>query len=210
MVITLPVKKLSKWQFDTSATGGLGIGLFSASGGLVQLKTKARDLVATYHYGGAGAGWSWGGKLPKIPKLPKIDLKGKSAAGSSTTFDSYGEVFVMQGCKKDELSAHDLSGPCMFVDAGAGLIGGFSGTVLLAGISTLRLIAFVASPMDPMAFADLMYSAQGVILMGGWNVGAQAGFGASVSLGYLYLNYVRDPDQINIAPDANEANITPH
>ena len=98
----------------------------------------------------------------------------------------------------------------MFVDAGAGLIGGFSGTVLLAGISTLRLIAFVASPMDPMAFADLMYSAQGVILMGGWNVGAQAGFGASVSLGYLYLNYVRDPDQINIAPDANEANITPH
>ena len=43
MVITLPVKKLSKWQFDTSATGGLGIGLFSASGGLVQLKTKARD-----------------------------------------------------------------------------------------------------------------------------------------------------------------------
>ena len=137
-------------------------------------------------------------------------MKGKSASGSSTAFDSYGEVFVMQGCKKDELSANDLSGPCMFVDAGAGLIGGFSGTALLAGISSLRLIALVSSMGNPMAFADLMYSAQGVILMGGWNVGAQASIGASLSMGYLYLYYVRNPDQINIVPDANETNITPH
>jgi hypothetical protein len=201
MNITMPVKKVSKWEFDTSATGGGGIGLFAASGGMIQLKAEDMSLRAQFHYGGAGIGGSLGGKIPKIGKLPKIDLKDRSGTGSTTDFNSYGDVLVMAGCNKDELAATDFSGPCMYVDGGAGLIVGYGGTAILTGLSVLKILALGGIETNPMAMIDLIYSAKGLIFMNGWNAGVQAGGGISINLGYLYMNYVRGLDGINIPPD---------
>ena len=195
MVFNLPVKKESKWKFKTNATGGVGLGIVTGSGGLIELTTLDDGYVAFYHFGGLGVGYSLGGKLPKIPKLPKIDLKEKSGAGSSTDFTSTGTVYVMEACKTDDLTADDFQDPCIFIDAGAGVIAGYSGTAMLAGISPMTLIkaGLIAGAMfNPMAVAEVMNDAKALILMRGWNVGLQIGGGVSASLGYLHLSKIVD------------------
>jgi len=192
----LNVKKESKWSFNTSATGGAGVGFVVGSGGLIRLNTPDKS-IASFHYGGIGVGLSIGGKTPKLPKLPRIDLKGKSGAGSSTEFNSYGYVFLMEGCKKDELAPTDFEDPCVYLDVGAGVIAGYSGTAMLAGISPIALLkaGLTGSGVpDIWAIADAMSTAQALILMHGWNGGLQIGGGASVSIGYLHLSKVTDAD----------------
>ena len=198
MSTILGIKKVSDWTFKTNATGGVGIGFFSGSGGLIEL-TSPQNTTAFFHYGGLGVGLSAGGRLPKIPKLPRIDLKGKSGNGSITDFTSYGDVYIMEGCKKDELAPEDFQAPCVYIDAGAGLIAGYSGTAMLAGVSYLSLLkAGLATGMvpgtvyDPWAVSDVMSSAQVLILMRGWNAAIQAGAGISISIGYLHLSKILD------------------
>lgn len=200
MPYNLNIKKQSQWTFNTSATGGVGVGFVVGSGGLIVLNTPD-NFQASFHYGGIGAGLSFGGKLPKIPKLPKIDLKGKSGAGSTTDFTSTGTVYVMEGCKKDELTPTDFEDPCVFIDAGGGAIVGYSGTAMLAGISSMALLKagltaglVPGTLVDPLVLADVLSTAQALILMRGWNAGLQIGGGASVSIGYLHLSKVVDAD----------------
>jgi len=196
----LHIKKESKWTFNTNATGGAGAGYVVGSGGLIQLLTP-ENMVASFYYGGIGAGVSRGGKFPKLPKLPRIDLKGKSGAGSTTDFTSHGDVYVMEGCKKEELEATDFEDPCLYVDVGASMVVGYSGTVMLAGISSIALLkAGLATGIipgtfcEPSVIADVLTTAKALILMRGWNAGLQVGGGASISIGYLHLSKVTDAD----------------
>jgi hypothetical protein len=178
------IKKSSKWTFNTSATGGIGLGCFAGSGGLIQLQTPDKQRLVSYHYAGAGVGFSRGGRLSKLGKIPPIDLKGRSGTGSTTDFPSYGTIYMMEACDKEELAEDDFKGACTFIDGGAGLIiAGWSGTALLVGIPPLLLSAGVAVPMSmPIA----MGSAKALILMTGLNAGAQLpGGGISINLGYL-------------------------
>ena len=200
MPYMLSAKKESKWDFKTNATGGIGAGLAVASGGLIVLTTP-NNLLASFHYGGIGVGLSIGGKLPKIPKLPKIDLKGRSGSGSTTNFDSHGAVYIMEGCKKDELDATDFEDPCVYLDAGAGAIVGYSGTAMLAGISSMALLKaglagglIPGALVDPIVLADVLSTAQALILMRGWNAGLQMGGGVSISIGYLHLSKIVGAD----------------
>lgn len=181
MRFTITIKKESKWIFDTSATGGVGVGLVTGSGGLIQLKNPA-GMPVKFHYGGAGVGLSAGGKLPKIPKVPKIDLKGKSGSGSTTDFTSNGAVYITEAFEGDELDTDDFRGPCIFLDGGAGLIVGYSGTAFLVGIDPIKLALAVANPVAiQLAYA----SAKAVVCVRGWNTGAQAGGGVSINMGYF-------------------------
>lgn len=178
MQFTLRIKKSSAWKFETSATGGLGIGLAAASGGLIRLADPSGKLV-DFHYGSIGAGVSFGGKLPKIPKLPKIDLKGKTLTGSTVDFDSKGLVYVTEACDADELTMDDLRGPCITVDGGAGVVAGVAGTIFCLGVSPLLLA------MGTPALALAIASSKAVLLVAGVNVGAQLGGGVSAGLGYF-------------------------
>jgi len=196
MSYILNVKKESKWDFKTNAAGGVGAGLVVGSGGLIVLTTPDNTL-ASFYYGGIGVGLSIGGKTPKLPKLPKIDLKGRSGTGSTTDFTSHGAVYIMEGCKKDELDPTDFEDPCVYLDVGAGVIAGYSGTAMLAGISPIALLKAGVTGNgvpDVWAIADAMSTAQALILMRGWNGGLQIGGGASVSIGYLHLSKVTDAD----------------
>ncbi len=133
----LRIRKTSAWKFQTSATGGLGVGFFVASGGgiaLIDPKSKGEDHPTWLHYAGAGVGASVG--LRKIPKVgPAIDTRGLSEKGSGNlapaSFWNHGIVYVMNGCSGDDLELTDFKGPCCFVDVGAGLVAGYAGFGLL-------------------------------------------------------------------------------
>jgi hypothetical protein len=174
---TLNVKE-SKWTFKTSATGGVGIGFAAASGGLIRLRDPSGNLV-DFHYGSFGAGLSWGGKLPKIPKLPKINLKGKTATGSTVDFDSIGLIYMTGASGADELTIDDFRGPCITLEAGGGLVAGIGGTIFCLGVNPLLLA------MGTQAVGLAISSTKAIVLVGGVNIGAQIGGGVSAGLGYF-------------------------
>jgi hypothetical protein len=66
--VMIIVKKLSAWEYETSASGGIGIGLVAAEGGAIWLYDPKR-LRQRFRYGGVGAGLSWGIKIPRVPKI---------------------------------------------------------------------------------------------------------------------------------------------
>jgi hypothetical protein len=189
MMIRPKIKKLSKWTFNTSATGGVGVGYLAGSGGLIQLLAPDKKRLVNFHYAGGGGGISRGGSLPKIGKLPPLNLKGKSASGSTTDFHSFGDIYIMEGFNKEELDETDFRGPCIFVDAGASIvIAGWSGTVLFVGIPPTTLLLLLAAGPAPAAltFNLALASAKAVIMVHGQNAGLQLpSIGVSLNMGYL-------------------------
>ena len=195
------IKKESAWQFVTSSTGGVGIEFVAAEGGTLYFKDPG-GAADYFVYGAAGAGLTYGFKLPKIGKLnvqiPKI--RGKSVGGivAPAAFPNAGKLYILDSFKGDELAESDIQGVCMFLEIGGGVIAGVSGTAMLVGMSPAWLAAAVAAsgaspiagPIAPIAnmyvWQRLTETATGLLVMGGLNVGVQAGIGGAAFLGGLY------------------------
>ncbi len=185
------IKKESAWKFNTSSTAGIGVEFVVAEGGSIFLKDPSGN-DAVFRYGGAGAGLSFGFKLPKFGK---IDFKflGKTVGGAiaPAAFPNTGILYVLDSFKGDELTRSDITGVCIFAEAGLGFFAGVSGTVMLLGMDPILLAAAVAaSGVNPAlgAYVDdrLLQSSKAVLLMAGLNVGLIAGGGAAALLGGLF------------------------
>lgn len=210
MLLLPGIKKKSAWQFVTCEGAALALGIPTASGGWVMLRSPANKPVKFY-YGGAGAGYSWMFKIPKIGKpqisTPKGPLTG---TGSEAAFTSTGEVYITKGFMGNELEVSDIEGICAFVEVGAGVVVGGSANGMLLGVDPY-LLAHAATQMghaaplidrmtlgtvDPeraartvvedVGYQQLFSSARAFLVMGGYNVGLQAGFGGAAYMGYLH------------------------
>ena len=175
----LTVTKQSSWKFVTSSSGGVGVEFVMAEGGMIYLTDPAGAHVA-FRYGALGAGVAAGFKLPKIGR-PQIDIKGKSVAGlaAPAAFPNAGTLFVLDTCKGSDLTQADIRGGCLFVEVGGGLIGGVSATAMLLALAAAPEFAAVID-------YNLLRSASGVLVMGGVNLGLQAGGGAGAFVGGLW------------------------
>lgn len=181
----ISIRKTSAWTFNTSGTGGLGLGLFTATGGELVLNPPSGDPKGFY-YGAVGAGLSLG--VRKIPKIGRIlDSRGLSERGGANvapkSFWNHGVVYVMDGCRGDELTAEDFRGICIATDVGGGVLVGYAGTALLINVDPLALMAqtnpalsLIGPPLRPKA----------MVLSRGWNVGPQASVGISETVGFMW------------------------
>jgi hypothetical protein len=164
------MKVFSDWKFETSGTGSLGAGFVSASGGMVKLKSP-EGVFVDFDYIGAGFGTSLGARF--LPEVYKYLPNGSFA---STDFTSKGVVIKMPACRAQELSKDDFLGPCIFADAGGGLIAGVGATLLFAGLPTIYSI--------PVNFNPVL--AKALIIMGGYSMVKNYGAGAAVLAGVMY------------------------
>ena len=185
----IPIKKESAWQFVTSSSGGIGVEFVLAEGGAIYLRDPSGGLV-TFRYGAAGAGVAAGFKLPKIGKL-QFRLRGKNvgAAVAPAAFPNVGKLYILDWFPGNELTRSDLTGVCMFAEAGGGLFVGGSGTAMLLGMSPAWWAGTLASaPLPPlMVYTNykMFQSATAVLLMAGINAGLMAGVGAGALVGGL-------------------------
>ena len=158
------------------------MGFVAASGGAIYLKDPAKADV-TFHYGGLGAGFSDGFKLPKIGKI-KVAVKGQGVGGvvAPAAFPNTGRVFVTDAFRGKELTRADLRGVTVFVEGGAGLIGGGSVSAMLLGIDPAAFIS--AAPIQPLLMM-VIETAPAVLVTAGLNVGLQAGWGVAAFAGLM-------------------------
>ncbi|BCD84988.1 hypothetical protein PSm6_13950 [Pseudomonas solani] len=193
MPIPLPVNP-SRWGYVTASGGGLTVAFVAGGGGSITLRSPSGENVAL-RYGGLGAGVGFGAKLPRFGKVD-IKIKGKSVGGTGAAeaFPSDGAVFVADDLVDRDLTRDDITGPCMYVEVNAGVAVGVAGTAMLFGLDAKLLAAVMlmnASPVtsltvSPMLTRQLMQSARGALLMGGANLGIQAGAGGAVYIGALF------------------------
>jgi hypothetical protein len=187
MAFTISIEHESKWKFDTFGTGGASVGEGLAAGisaGLITLNDPA-GKATDFHYGGIGVGLAAGFKV-KLGKI-KIATPKLSPNIAPTWFDSTGVVLVTSSCPGQELKRTDFSGACAFVEVGGGVGVGYSGVALLAGIqgTTSLWETLVGSMLPPASLYFMLMSARTLILMRGWNVGAQLGGGGLAYVGFM-------------------------
>ncbi|MBA8879503.1 hypothetical protein [Phyllobacterium myrsinacearum] len=175
----------SGWNYETGATGGLGIGYVIGSGGKIILNDPS-GTQKNFWYGGIGGGIGEEARLGKF-KAPVFKIKGKAigAAGSSTSYPSGGVVYMTDAFKGKELAESDIQGATVYIDAAAGLIIGLSGSAMLLGIEPLPLMMGLSNPAMMLIANVAILRAPAVLVMGGVNVGLQAGAGIGALVGYL-------------------------
>jgi hypothetical protein len=188
----LGIKKESAWQFITSSSGGIGVEFVAAEGGAIYLSDPRKTRQA-FRYGAAGAGISCGLKLPKIGKIDLPKIQGKSVGGvaAPAAFTNAGKIYILDSFSDNELSRSDITGVCMFVKVGGGLIGGGSATAMVLGMDAVWLAGTLATidvsqDLAMYAAQRLLESATAILVMAGFNVGLQAGAGAAGFLGALF------------------------
>jgi hypothetical protein len=183
------IKKRSAWTFDNASNVGIGVEFVAAEGGKIWLNSPGDEYLVAYYYGGAGPAFSAGIKLPKIGKQ-LLRIKGKSLGGniSPSSFPNLGGIFILDTFDGDELSATDLTGVCMFVEVGGGLIAGGSATAMILGMDPVWLGAILATPWMPNPFfmTKLAKSATAVLVMASANAGVQSGGGVAAYIGGLW------------------------
>ncbi len=175
----------SAWTFVTSGTGGINVDICAATGGAVDLLDPA-GKPQEFHFGSAGVGFGLGIKLPKIGKLEiRPEKLGKAIGGviAPKAFPNAGMVYMTSFFSGRELSAADFRGICIVIDGGAGLLVGYSGTLMLLGIDPERFALQVASPILSLLVGQA--EPKGILLTRGLNVGVQAGGGVTGTIGYL-------------------------
>ncbi len=179
----LQIRKPSTWQFITSSSGGLGVDFFAAEGGSIYFRTPngARD---SFRYGAAGGGLTLGLKLPKIGKV-QVSGHGVAGAIAPAAFPNTGKLYILETFKGSELAHEDIRGACAFVEVAGGLVVGGSATAMLIGMDPW-LLAGAVSPLMLEFDYRLLRSATGLLVMGGVNVGVQAGGGVGAFLGGLW------------------------
>jgi hypothetical protein len=181
----LMIKKESAWQFVTSSSGGVGVEFFLAEGGAIYFKDPS-GVAVSYTYGAAGAGLAFGLKLPKVGKL-QLQVKGKTVGGgvAPAAFPNTGKLYILDSFAGNELKRSDMTGCCMFVQAGGGVIGGGSAYAMVLGMNPIYLVGMTFTPLMLLAETKLLQSATALLLMAGLNVGVQAGGGAGAFIGGL-------------------------
>lgn len=185
MSFTISLKRQSKWEFDTCSSAGASIGEGLAGGisfGSVTLKDPA-EKKTELHYGGVGVGLAVGFKLGKI----NITAPAVSIPIAPSSFTSHGLVFVTSHCPGQELTRNDFTGPCAFVEIGLGAVVGYSEVGLLAGIqgSTSFWEKAIGTVLPAAEFLFTVMSVRALIVMKGWNAGAQLGGGGIAYLGFM-------------------------
>jgi hypothetical protein len=185
---SLIIKKESAWTFYTSSNGGIGVEFVAAEGGAIWLVSPYEDYVK-YYYGGVGAGYSWGLKVPKVGKV-QLRIRGKGITGNvaPASFTNAGKLYILDSFAGDELTASDITGVCMFVELGGGVVAGGSATAMVLGMDPLWLAALLATSFAPNPFimSKLATSATALLVMGGVNVGLQAQLGGAAYVGALW------------------------
>ena len=173
----------SSWKFITAGNFGVNIDVFALSGGQIVLQNPQHKTVR-FDYGGGGVGVGFGVTLPKIGKV-EIKHLGRSITGTAgpESFPNHGDVYETNFFKGTELKAKDFEGACMFIDGGMGMVGGFSTTILYAGIDRSKLAFAMKSPI--MSLAMLNAQPNAVIYIRGPNMGLQFGAGVAGYLGYV-------------------------
>lgn len=192
--IPLPLNE-SRWRYVTASGGGVTVAFLAGSGGSITLLSPEGENVS-FRYGGVGGGIGLGMRLPRFGKV-NLNVKGKSksvgGAGALEALPSTGTVLVADGLVGRDLSRGDFTGPCMYVELGAGVIAGGSATAILFGLDPKLLAAVALASASPLTAAlgasmsrQLLQSSRGALLMAGVNVGAQFGGGAAAYLGALF------------------------
>ena len=175
----------SSWTFVTSGTGGLNIDIFAAAGGSIDFLDPSHKQ-RNFHFGSAGVGAGIGLKLPKVGKLEiRPEKLGKAIGGvvAPKVFPNAGSLYMTPFFSGHELAAADLRGLCIVIDGGAGLLVGYSGTLMLLGIDPVRFAMQVASPIMSLLLGQTEPNA--VLVTRGLNAGIQAGGGVTGTIGYL-------------------------
>jgi hypothetical protein len=183
------IKKQSAWQFSTSSSGAIGVEFVAAEGGTIYMQDPAKKTVS-FRYGAVGAGICDGFKLPVIGK-PQVKIGGKSVAGAvaPAAFPNAGVLYILEGFDGEELTRSDITGVCMFLQVDVGLVAGTSGYAMLLGMDPVWLGSMLVSTLITPAFlyseVKLIESATAILIMGGLNVGVQAGWFAGAFIGGL-------------------------
>ncbi len=179
------VKGVSKWQFQTSGTGGLGLAFVVGSGGEIVLKSPTGPITS-FHYGAVGVGLSFG--LKRVPKIGRFDSRSLSEKGGAAVapedFPNHGLIYVLYGCNDADLSTQDFKGVCIFYDAGVGLIAGYAAEVMLMNCNPGALAA-MASGLPGVIVGEELLNPHAMLVSWGPNLGLQANAGISGSVGYL-------------------------
>jgi hypothetical protein len=179
------IKKESAWTFETSATGGVGVEFVAVEGGAIYLRDPKNKPV-TLHFGAAGAGISWGIKLPKIGKVNLPKVRGKTVGGvvAPAAFPNVGKLYILDTFRGAELTRRDITGACAFVEVYAGGVAGGSASAILFGMNPLWLAGIALGPLAvTVTETKLLASATGLLLTAGLNVGVVAGAGIGGFLG---------------------------
>lgn len=192
-LIPLPVN-FSKWTYETATSGGLTVMFAAGSGGSITLRDP-NGKYESFRYGGLGAGVGFGAKLPRFGNV-NLKIKGKTVGGVGAleSFKSDGYVLVADSIADRDLTRDDITGACVFIEVGGGLIVGGSGTAMLFGLDPKLLALTMVVNASPVTAAlshlvmqrHLLQSAKGAVVMGGINAGLQAGYGGAIYLGGLF------------------------
>lgn len=198
--MSISIKNESAWKFVTSAGSTPGFGFLAAGGGMFVLTSPHTGQDETFYFGGAGAGLS----INKFPGLDKLKLQnaqkvthfkgewivqefikgsGFSVAYSKPSFPSYGSLWITDWFSGTELKTSDIQGPCLYMEAGAGAIRGFSGMLMFVGLNPI--VAGMMLTGNPISLSLYLMS-KGVLRMAGLNTGLQLGGGVSCCLGYVH------------------------
>lgn len=179
--------RISKWTFDTGAGASLSLGATAISGGMISLRDPDSQRHH-FHYGGIGAGLSFGARLTEI-SVPETTLRNYDLSGtwSSTDFYSNGIVIMTSSFKGGELSLPDFQGAAIFVEAGGGLFATGGVSMMFVGIDPIYLEVSSMAPMFASGLLHLAISqARAVLITGGLSMGPQAGGGVSGFMGMLH------------------------
>ncbi|WBI98253.1 hypothetical protein PALA52_02202 [Pseudomonas aeruginosa] len=150
--IPLPLNE-SRWRYVTASGGGMTVAFLAGSGGSITLLSPEGENVS-FRYGGVGGGVGLGMRLPRFGKV-NLNVKGKSVGGAGAlgALPSTGTVLVADGLVGRDLSRGDFTGPCMYVELGAGAIAGGSGTAILFGLDPKLLAAVALASASPLTAA---------------------------------------------------------
>ena len=176
--------RLSRWTYNTGASGSGSIGMLSASGGMIVLDdpagTPQRFDFVSY---GIGVGKRIAQKF-RLPDISPKMLNGREIAGigSPTDFDAAGEVYMTPSFHGQELSVSDLCGATNTIDVTGGFLIARGKMWLYAGIQPALMLAGIVNP----AFMGLaLNTAKARIEMRGISEGLIDGIAATSSIGVL-------------------------
>lgn len=173
------VLRKSNWTYSSANSIGGGDLVVGEAGEIVLKDPSGKEVK--FIYGGVGAGWSAGLKLPKVGH--------NTLTGSIPGLPDLGAIYILDTFRGSELKSSDIAGVCKFVEIGGGVVIGGSATAMVMGMDVAWLAAEMAAMEVPLAigYADskLIQSATSILFMAGIDAGIQAGFGVAGYAGGL-------------------------
>jgi outer membrane protein OmpA-like peptidoglycan-associated protein len=186
----------SKWKFKTSTSNSVSIDFIGGQNSSFVLTSPDGSNV-TFRYLAAGAGVSAGANI----------------GTSSSTEDNWsvGDIFMTDGFSgRGDLEVSDIEGACQIFDAGAGVIGGISGTVMALGIPTksiphhLARTSLIGTAVSVVrGETDSPTDARALLIMTGVNKGLNISIGVMGSYGKVWASDVEQA-QIDFSPKVSD------